>query len=1069
VFRPNTPIRRKLIVMILLTSAAVLLLSSAAMITYDFLSFRQATVRHVATLGQVIAANSAAALAFENKEDAVEILSALAAERHIVAAGLYDARGALLATYPASLPARALSDSLEGDGYSFEHSALIGQESVHQDGKRWGTLYLKSDLTAVYERLRIFTGIAAAVMGISVFVAYLLSRMFEQQLSRPILALSDTARAVSERRDYSVRAPRMGADELGLLTDTFNQMLTQIQQQDHAVRESETRVRAVLNCAISAVIVIDVDGTIIDWNSRAEHMFGWTREEVLGQELAELIVPVTHRQVHRRGLQHFEATGEGPVLNELLELSAVRRDGSEFPVELSISPMNTGVVVTFCGFITDITERKREEKTRAQLAAIVESSEDAIISKTLDGVITSWNPGAEKLFGYTARESIGQPMVMLFPPEQAAEEIEILRQIAAGAVTDHFDTVRIAKDGRRREVSVTMSPIRDREGRVIGVSTNARDAADRKQAESRLNAQLSRLDLLQRITRAIGERLDLRSIFQVVIRSLEDNLPIDFGCICLYESAEQVLAVTSVGVRSRSFALELAMTERARIPLDGAALSRCIRGELVYEPDSARVAFPFAEQLARAGLRSLVFAPLLAESHVFGVLVAARQAADSFSTNEREFLRQLSEHVALAAHQAQLYSTLQQAYDDLRQSQQTILQQERLRALGQMASGVAHDINNAISPIALYTESLLESEPGLSERVRSNLTTTLRAIGDVAETVGRMREFYRPRESQRALAPTDMNRIVTEVLELTRVRWRDVPQEHGVVIDLSTELMQALPNILSIDGEIRDALTNLIFNAVDAMPGGGILAVRTEVRDDSRLHADAKVGAGTRLVHLEVSDTGVGMDEETRRRCLEPFFTTKGERGTGLGLAMIYGMVQRHNAELEIDSEPAKGTTVRIKFPVAVTAPDGTSRLAALPEALGSLHILIIDDDPVIIEALSATLASDGHQITAADGGQSGIDTFTAAQQRGERYSLVITDLGMPYVDGRRVAAAIKAASPETPVILLTGWGQRLVDDNEVPMHVDRVLSKPPKLRELRSALAELVIRASTERDRISC
>jgi len=123
----------------------------------------------------------------------------------------------------------------------------------------------------------------------------------------------------------------------------------------------------------------------------------------------------------------------------------------------------------------------------------------------------------------------------------------------------------------------------------------------------------------------------------------------------------------------------------------------------------------------------------------------------------------------------------------------------------------------------------------------------------------------------------------------------------------------------------------------------------------------------------------------------------------------------------------------------------------------------------VIIEALSATLASDGHQITAADGGQSGIDTFTAAQQRGERYSLVITDLGMPYVDGRRVAAAIKAASPETPVILLTGWGQRLVDDNEVPMHVDRVLSKPPKLRELRSALAELVIRASTERDRISC
>jgi PAS domain S-box-containing protein len=334
---------------------------------------------------------------------------------------LYDARGALLATYPADLPPGALPSSLEGDGYYFERSALVGLEPVHQGPKRWGTLYLKSDLTALYERLRIYSGIAAAVIAVSFLVAYLLSRIFQRQISRPILALSDAARAVSDRRDYSVRASRMGGDELGLLTDTFNQMLAQIQQHDRAVRDSEARVRAVLNSALSAVIVIDAMGKIIDWNPRAERIFGWTRAEALGEELAELIIPPDYQQGHRRGLQHFQATGEGPVLNRLIELSALRRDGTEFPVELSVSPMCTGGAVTFCGFITDITERKGEEKTRAQLAAIVESSEDAIISKTLDGVITSWNPGAEKLFGYAALECIGQPMLMLFPPERAED------------------------------------------------------------------------------------------------------------------------------------------------------------------------------------------------------------------------------------------------------------------------------------------------------------------------------------------------------------------------------------------------------------------------------------------------------------------------------------------------------------------------------------------------------------------------------------------------------------------------------------------------------------------------
>jgi CheY-like chemotaxis protein len=202
------------------------------------------------------------------------------------------------------------------------------------------------------------------------------------------------------------------------------------------------------------------------------------------------------------------------------------------------------------------------------------------------------------------------------------------------------------------------------------------------------------------------------------------------------------------------------------------------------------------------------------------------------------------------------------------------------------------------------------------------------------------------------------------------------------------------------------------------------------------------------------------MDEDARRRCLEPFFTTKGERGTGLGLAMVYGVLQRHGAGIEIDSAPGAGTTMRLSFAVAPTG-TGTTQ-PQTPVVPTGLHILVVDDDPVLLRSLREALEGDGHMVTIANGGQEGIDLFQAAARRGLAFNAVMTDLGMPYVDGRQVAAAVKQAAAATPVIMLTGWGQRLVADGEIPADVDLVLSKPPKLRDLRQALARLCSAART-------
>jgi signal transduction histidine kinase/ActR/RegA family two-component response regulator len=567
-------------------------------------------------------------------------------------------------------------------------------------------------------------------------------------------------------------------------------------------------------------------------------------------------------------------------------------------------------------------------------------------------------------------------------------------------------------------------------------------------AEVRAAAQLRRLDLLARTTRAIAARRELHSIFQIVVSSLEDHMPIDFGCVMLHDAATGTLTVDATGARRAGLSAELALTEGAQLAVEADGLARCLQGQLVHESDVAAVPLPFARRLAASGLRALVLSPLRVEGKTIGLLAVARSAPGSFSSGDCEFLLQLGEHVALAAHQAQLHDALQRAYDELRRSQEAAVQQERLRALGQMASGIAHDINNAITPLTLLTQYLLENERAISVRGRDSLLTISRGIDDVAATVERMREFYRPRDARRSMAPMDLNLLVQQVAELTRARWSDMPQQRGIVIRLHTDLARALPAALGVESEVREALINLVFNAVDAMPQGGVLTLRTE----------ATAAGGARL---EVCDTGTGMDEDTRRRCFEPFFTTKGERGSGLGLAMVFGAAERHRAALDVISAPGRGSIFALNFPPAPSVSPAPAPSAPAPAAKPpALRILLVDDDPMVLATLKAMLSIDGHQVVEANSGQEGIDAFERELASGSGIALVMTDLGMPYVDGREVARSVKSRSPATPVVMLTGWGAHGLDGAaNGSEHVDVVLSKPPKMGDLRKTLLKLAAR----------
>ena len=542
---------------------------------------------------------------------------------------------------------------------------------------------------------------------------------------------------------------------------------------------------------------------------------------------------------------------------------------------------------------------------------------------------------------------------------------------------------------------------------AASIQSLSTEIARREVSEMKLEAQLRHLSLLDHITRAVAERQDLQSIIRVVVRSVEQNLPTDICRVVLKDEQSSLI----------------------RIP-----------DELVYFADVTQTSAPLPYDLTDTRIRALVAAPLRFDDEVLGVLTAGRQSPNGFSNDECEFLRQLSEHVALAVHQSELHASLQRAYNELRLSQQTVLQQERLSALGQMASGIAHDINNAISPVTLYFDTLLESESDLTPRAREYLPIVLRAIDDVSATVSRMREFYRPRDEQTALAPVDLNELTEQVIELTKARWSDMPQQRGIVIEVVREFQPNLPRVPAVENEIREALTNLVFNAVDAMPLGGRLTLATRTVDDG--------------VELAVADNGVGMDEQTRRKCLEPFFTTKGERGTGLGLAMVYGVVRRHAATLNVESAPGEGTRFVLTFPQTRPGQRPVPPRDESPSpVVAPMRILLIDDDPLVLAPLKEILESDGHEVLATDDPRRGIDAFLA-DQASRPFQVVITDLGMPHLDGRAVARAIKRVSANTPVILLTGWGRRLDAEAQPAADIDHVLGKPPRVRELRAVLA---------------
>ncbi|HZU99475.1 MAG TPA: ATP-binding protein [Planctomycetota bacterium] len=567
------------------------------------------------------------------------------------------------------------------------------------------------------------------------------------------------------------------------------------------------------------------------------------------------------------------------------------------------------------------------------------------------------------------------------------------------------------------------------------------ERALRKKAEDSevaLRQQVSRITLLNQIARSVVGRHDLYSLFHVVLRQLENDLPIDIGAVYFCDLKTRTMTAAAHGAKNRVLATQLGVPEGTSIGVDEAGFGSCLAGEQSYVQETANAPVALLRAFANKGILSCVATPIVIDSRATGILVVGRRVADAFTTGEREFLKTLSEHVALAVEQTRLHSDLKTAYEGLRQAQNTVVQQERLRALGQMASGIAHDFNNALAPILGFSELLLDrgaADLASDVDVQKYLQFINTSAKDGARIVSRLKEFYRHREQNEVFQPVRLNQVVEQTVALTQPKWKGQAEASGRSIRVETSLNKTR-TFPGNESDLREVLTNLIFNAVDAMPQGGTITLRT---DEEKEH-----------ITLRVSDTGTGMTEEVQRRCLEPFFTTKGEHGTGLGLAMVHGIVRRHEGTVEIQSEIGKGTTFILRFPL-----QNSAELQSGGYAIGTtgqrLRVLVVEDQLQMRELVTACLTKDGHVVDSAPNGRAGLGKFTAG-----KFDLVITDRAMPEMSGDQLAVAIKAISPQTPILLLSGFGEFMAASGETPQGIDMILGKPVTLSALREAISKV-------------
>jgi len=791
------------------------------------------------------------------------------------------------------------------------------------------------------------------------------------------------------------------------------------------------------------------------------------------------ILGTTRALLTNRNLDSFLSRGNQAIFHDFLsrvfvsnakeccEVVFLREKGLSTFVQ--VEAIATGSGKECRAVVIDITERKRAEEAHARLAEIVKSSLDAIISKDLNGIILDWNAQTERLFGYQAEEAVGKPMTLIIPPELYAEENCILQRMLIGEKVEHFETVMVSKDGRRINVSVTVSPIKNA-GRMVGVSKIIRDISERKQTEAYK-------EMGREVLQILNDTPDLQDSLQQVLATLKVKTGVDAVGIRLQDRDDfpyftqngfpKGFTITENTLVERDERGRVCRDENGKISLEcacGLVISgKTDRTNPLFTPggsfwtnDSSQLLdIPHSEdprthprnKCIRESYASIALIPILNNKRVLGLIQLNDQGVGCFSFETVEILEGIATHIgsALMRKKSEVEKVILE--NQLQHAQ-------KMESVGRLAGGVAHDFNNMLGVIIGHANlALMDLDP--SHPVNGNIAEIRKAAERSADLTRQLLAFAR----KQAVAPkvVDLNDSVSGIL----VMLKRLIGEH---IDLKWNPGTELWPVKVDPSQIDQILANLCVNARDAIADIGQVTIETRnIVIDQEYCANLADSVPGEYVILAVSDNGHGMDQETVTHIFEPFFTTKGVgEGTGLGLSTVYGAARQNNGFLEVNSEPGMGTTLTVYFPR--DAGQTLARPKAEPQAAvgGKETVLLVEDEPAILGVASEILKRLGYTVLAANSPE---DALLQAKGHTGEISLLLTDVVMPEMNGRDLAKHLLSHYPHLKRMFMSGYTSDIIAHQGVLDEGIHFIQKPFTVANLAVKVREVLDEVSISAD----
>ncbi len=775
-------------------------------------------------------------------------------------------------------------------------------------------------------------------------------------------------------------------------------------------QELRERFAAIVEHSDDAIITKTLDSIVTTWNPAAEHIFGYTAAEIIGKPITILIPDnqldeepaIIERLKRGERIDHYETIRR-------------RKDGALINVSITVSPLKdaAGKIMGAAKIARDITRQKHAEVVRERLAAVVESTDDAIVTKTLEGVITTWNPGAQRLFGYTPEEAIGKPVTILIPPQHENEEPQILQRLRRGERIDHYETVRRHKDGSFLDVSLTVSPLKDVAGNVIGASKIARDITRQKHAEQVLREQANVLSLLDTTGKAIGSKLDLEKVLQTVTDVATQLSGAKFGAFfynVTNSEGESFLLYTLSGAPREAF-------EKFGLPRNTPVFHPTFTGQgvvrsadITKDPRYGQMSPHFGMPKGHLPVRSYLAAPVTARTgEVIGGLFFGHPDPDVFTAGSEKLVVGVAAQAAVAMDNARLYEAAQRELDSRERAEAALRETDRRK--DEFLATLAHELRNPLAPIRQAT-MISRSPAATEEQKRWSHEVISRQVHHMSLLLDDLLDVSRITRGTLALRiqMAELASIVEAAVEQARPLID--AKQHQLTRNLPTQPVRFAGDPL----RLAQVLSNLLTNAAKYTDRGGRILLRATADEDS--------------VTISVTDTGVGLAEDAIPTVFTMFSQVKGtqdrsEGGLGIGLALAKGLMELHGGSISARSAgigSGSEFTMHIPRTAAPQQPDRAAAPVARAAGAPRAHrVLIADDNRDAADSLALLLGIEGHEVTVATNGSQALELIAA-----EHPDIALLDIGMPLLDGHEVARRVRAnpALADIVLVAITGWGQ---------------------------------------------